>query len=69
MNTIDIRKLDMTLLLVFQEVMQHRKLTVAFRAVRQHGTGIGSGQRLRLFDLDMRHDVVLVFATALCQKS
>lgn len=27
MNTIDIRKLDMTLLLVFQEVMRHRKLT------------------------------------------
>src|SRR5262245_51317346 len=28
MNTIDIRKLDLTLLLVFQEVMRHRKLTV-----------------------------------------
>ena len=27
MSTIDIRKLDMTLLLVFQEVMRHRKLT------------------------------------------
>jgi len=27
MNTIDIRKLDMTLLLVFQEVIRHRKLT------------------------------------------
>jgi DNA-binding transcriptional LysR family regulator len=28
MDTIDIRRLDMTLLLVFQELMRHRKLTV-----------------------------------------
>jgi DNA-binding transcriptional LysR family regulator len=59
MNEIDIRRLDMTLLLVFQELMRHRKLTVvAERLGLTQSTISHSLRRLRdVFDdvLFLRH--------------
>jgi DNA-binding transcriptional LysR family regulator len=59
MNEIDIRRLDMTLLLVFQELMRHRKLTaVAQRLGLTQSTISHSLRRLReAFDdeLFLRH--------------